>query len=56
MIQLVFTALIFIGDVVYVRCFGQPYIVLDSAEAATELLEKQSAIFSSRPNTMVYKL
>ncbi|KAF9488031.1 cytochrome P450 [Pleurotus eryngii] len=44
------------GDVVYLRCFGQPYIVLDSAEAATELLEKQSAIFSSRPNTMVYKL
>ncbi|KAF4565365.1 hypothetical protein EYR36_001936 [Pleurotus pulmonarius] len=44
------------GDVVYVHCLGQPYIILDSAEAASELLEKRSAIFSSRPNTMVYKL
>ncbi|KAI0634017.1 CyP450 monooxygenase [Trametes polyzona] len=36
------------GDVVYLDALGQPMIILGSHEAATELLDKRSANYSSR--------
>lgn len=45
------------GDVIYIHVFGNPIIVLNSAKAATELLDKRSSIYSSRPQrTMVSEL
>ncbi|KAH6912002.1 cytochrome P450 [Coprinopsis sp. MPI-PUGE-AT-0042] len=37
------------GDVVYVQIFKQPMIILDSLQAARDLLDKRSAIYSDRP-------
>ncbi|KAF8183898.1 cytochrome P450 [Mycena galopus ATCC 62051] len=37
------------GDVIYVNVFRNPVLVVNSAEAAFDLLEKKSAIYSSRP-------
>ena len=37
------------GDAVLVRLFGQPMVILNSVEAAHELLEKKSTNFSNRP-------
>ncbi|KAL4261415.1 cytochrome P450 family protein [Pleurotus pulmonarius] len=42
------------GDVMYLRVLGHDIIVLDSVQAATELLEKRSALYSDRPNFTVY--
>ncbi|CAE6422464.1 unnamed protein product [Rhizoctonia solani] len=38
------------GDVSYVKLLGQDIILLNSYQAATELLERKSAIYSSRPS------
>ncbi|KAJ7864792.1 cytochrome P450 [Mycena olivaceomarginata] len=37
------------GDVIYVNVFRNPLLVVNSAEAAVDLLDKKSAIYSSRP-------
>ncbi|KAJ6493612.1 cytochrome P450 [Mycena vitilis] len=37
------------GDVIYINVFRNPLLVVNSAEAAFDLLEKKSAIYSSRP-------
>ncbi|KAH9849090.1 cytochrome P450 [Lenzites betulinus] len=37
------------GDIMSVTVFGQTYVVLNSKKRAIELLEKKSAIYSSRP-------
>jgi hypothetical protein len=37
------------GDLIHTQVFGQHYILLNSLEAAEDLLEKRSAIYSSRP-------
>ncbi|KAI9001294.1 cytochrome P450 [Trametes punicea] len=37
------------GDIVSVTFIGQPYVILNSAKHAVELLEKKSSIYSSRP-------
>ncbi|KAF8330883.1 cytochrome P450 [Cantharellus anzutake] len=39
------------GDVVYLTAFSRPIIVLNSAKAAIDLLDKRSAIYSSRPHS-----
>ncbi|OCH95809.1 cytochrome P450 [Obba rivulosa] len=45
------------GDVIYVRIFGNPIVILNSARVADDLLNKRSSIYSSRPvRTMVYDL
>ncbi|EMD42231.1 hypothetical protein CERSUDRAFT_110763 [Gelatoporia subvermispora B] len=45
------------GDLIYIRVFGNPIIILNSARAADDLLNKRSGIYSSRPvRTMVYDL
>lgn len=38
------------GDVVYLETFGQPSVILNSAKAATDLLEKRSSNYSDRPS------
>ncbi|KAF7356658.1 O-methylsterigmatocystin oxidoreductase [Mycena venus] len=37
------------GDVIYINVFRNPLLVVNSAEAAFDLLEKKSSIYSSRP-------
>ncbi|KAI5118824.1 hypothetical protein M0805_009402 [Coniferiporia weirii] len=37
------------GDIMFMRVFRRPFIILNSYETATELLEKRSAIYSERP-------
>ncbi|KAL0574364.1 hypothetical protein V5O48_007587 [Marasmius crinis-equi] len=44
------------GDVMYLKCLGRDIIVLDSVEAATELLDKRGALHSCRPKMTVYQL
>ncbi|KAJ7434467.1 cytochrome P450 [Mycena latifolia] len=44
------------GDVMCLRIPGQPIIVLDSLQAAEDLLEKRSAIYSDRPKFHAYEL
>ncbi|EPS99055.1 hypothetical protein FOMPIDRAFT_1050962 [Fomitopsis schrenkii] len=38
------------GDVVYLRVFNKPTLVLNSVEAARDLLDKRSAKYSDRPH------
>lgn len=46
-----------LGDVIYVENLGQPLIFLNSYEAAADLLEQRSAIYSDRPiSPMVQEL
>ncbi|KAI0819310.1 cytochrome P450 [Trametes gibbosa] len=44
------------GDVVYVKVFGQPMVFLGSHEAAVELLEKRSSIYSDRKTSIMARL
>ncbi|KAJ7181739.1 cytochrome P450 [Mycena crocata] len=45
------------GDLIYIRVFGNPILVLNSASAASDLLEKRGGNYSSRPiRTMVVEL
>ena len=37
------------SDIIGLNIFGGPVVVLNSAEAATELMDQRSAIYSSRP-------
>lgn len=41
------------GDVNYVSVVGQPIIVLNSYQAARDLLEKRGGIYSSRPRMVM---
>lgn len=41
------------GDVVYFEIFRTPAIVLNSFEAARDLLDKRSAIYSDRPRLVL---
>ena len=41
------------GDVNYVSVVGQPIIVLNSYQAARDLLEKRGSIYSSRPRMVM---
>ena len=38
-----------LGDVVSVTTLGQRVVILNSLQAATDLLEKRSSIYSDRP-------
>ncbi|TFK33315.1 cytochrome P450, partial [Crucibulum laeve] len=44
------------GDVIHLRIPGRSIIVLNSKQAAIELLEKRSANYSDRPNFVVYEI
>ncbi|KAF9005425.1 cytochrome P450 [Cyathus striatus] len=37
------------GDVIYLRVFGQPLVILNTLKAARDLLDKRSRIYSDRP-------
>ena len=37
------------GDIVYVKAFGKHIIVINSIEAISDLLDKRSSKYSSRP-------
>ena len=45
--------LFFIGDIVHVETFGNHVIYLNTIEAANELLDKRSTIYSSRPRMVM---
>jgi len=42
------------GDVIHVSVFGTSTIILNSAKAALELLEKRSANYSDRPRMVIF--
>lgn len=42
------------GDIVYLRFFQQPVIILNSLRAAREVLEKRGAIYSDRPRFVLF--
>ncbi|KAK0231772.1 cytochrome P450 [Armillaria nabsnona] len=44
------------GDVMYLEVLGRKMIILDSAEAANDLLDKRSANYSCRPNCVIFRL
>ncbi|KAG6836285.1 hypothetical protein H0H93_009476 [Arthromyces matolae] len=44
------------GDVIYLEMLGQPVVVLNSTEAAVELLERRSANYSDRPRFHIYEI
>ena len=41
------------GDVVYLHIVGRPLLILNSAKAMRDLLEKRGASFSDRPRIVV---
>ncbi|KAK0439095.1 cytochrome P450 [Armillaria borealis] len=44
------------GDVMYLEVLGRKMIILDSVEAANDLLDKRSANYSCRPECVVFRL
>jgi hypothetical protein len=46
----------FEGDVIHLRFPGRHVIVLNSVEAAVDLLERRGAIYSDRPNLVIFEL
>ncbi|THH17465.1 hypothetical protein EW146_g3339, partial [Bondarzewia mesenterica] len=41
------------GDVVYFSVLGQPFLVLNSQEAASDLLDRRTSIYSDRPRNLI---
>jgi len=46
----------FTGDVMLLHVFNRKMIILNIIEAATDLMEKQSSIYSDRPGFPIFKL
>ena len=46
----------FIGDVMFLNVPMQPLLVVDSAQAVTDLLEKRSHLYSDRLQLLMPKL
>lgn len=44
------------GDILFFKVFGKRIIVLNSDEAARDLLDKRSAIYSDRPYSPMAEL
>ncbi|KZT41671.1 cytochrome P450 [Sistotremastrum suecicum HHB10207 ss-3] len=42
------------GPIIYYRIGNQPYIILQNAKAATDLLEKRARIYADRPNNIMF--
>jgi hypothetical protein len=51
--NLSYTAHIPLGDVCYARFMNQDIIILNSYEAAVELLDRRSATYSGRPRMIM---
>ena len=45
--------LLLLGDVNYVKVFSQPLVILNSFQAAKDLLERRGAIYSDRPRMVL---
>lgn len=45
-----------LGDAIYLRVPGNSLLILDSAEAANQLLEKRAEIYSDRIQFIMWKL
>jgi hypothetical protein len=43
------------GDVIYARVLGRPMVILNTVQAARDLLEKRSAIYSDRPRFLLLR-
>lgn len=41
------------GDLIYLENLGKPMLIINSYEIAVELLERRSAIYSSRPHIVM---
>jgi hypothetical protein len=41
------------GDIVYLNVLGQPIVVINSLEAAAEILDRRANIYSDRPRLIV---
>jgi hypothetical protein len=44
------------GDVIHLRFLGRSVIVLNSAQAATDLLDKRNAIYRDRPRFVLFEM
>ena len=44
-----------LGDIVYTSLFGRPIVVLNSIDAARDLLDKKGANYSSRSRSALYE-
>ena len=44
------------GDVIHLHAMGKSFIVLNSARAATDLLDKRSYNYSERPDFPMFEL
>ncbi|KAE9405300.1 cytochrome P450 [Gymnopus androsaceus JB14] len=44
------------GDVMYLEVLGRKMVILDTLEAANDLLEKRSSIYSCRPNFVIFNM
>lgn len=42
------------GDVIYIQILGQPIVVLNSLQAARDLMEKRGSIYSDRPRFVLF--
>lgn len=49
-----FYLLFIIGDVMYLEVLGRKMIILDTLQAANDLLDKRSAIYKCRPRFVVF--
>ena len=43
-----------VGDVIYFHALGKSIVVLNSVQAATDLLDKRGAIYSDRPRLVLF--
>jgi len=43
-----------VGDIIYIYTFGNPIIILNTAEAADELIKKRGDRYSSRPHRTMF--
>ncbi|KAF8626674.1 hypothetical protein AX15_004764 [Amanita polypyramis BW_CC] len=43
-----------LGDLVYIRLFQQPVLILNSLQVARDMLEKRGAIYSDRPRFVLF--
>lgn len=43
------------GDVIHLQFLGRSVVVLNSVQAAVDLLEKRSANYSDRPKFIIYE-
>jgi hypothetical protein len=53
-IQLMIGLGIDVGDVIYLHAFGKSIVVLNSTQAAVDLLEDRNAIYSDRPRNIFF--